>query len=91
MNFFLLLLTLPIDFHSMEKKKVNGTNQLVINILQYIFVCVQQKKENQTSKCQNFYFWVNYPFNDLKREVNDIDMNCIDILLALSFNSVSFL
>jgi len=75
----------------MEKKKVNGTNQLVINILQYIFVCVQQKKENQTSKWQNFYFWVNYPFNDLKREVNDIDMNCIDILLALSFNSVSFL
>jgi len=50
MNFFLLLLTSPIDFHSMEKKKVNGTNQLVINILQYIFVCVQQKKENQTSK-----------------------------------------
>ncbi len=65
-------LLVDTDFYSMKQvtnKSMDTSISLVMNILQNIFFCDQQKKENHTgleqhegSKWQNYNFLVNYPF-----------------------------
>ncbi len=71
-NFVTRLFWVTIDFHNRKTilwMSMVPQNCSVSNILQIIFLCVQQKKRHSNSlellegKWHHFHFWVNYPFN----------------------------